>query len=106
MEENPLLSVQGQLLMSGITVWLIQRLKLARSMPWVNQNSEGICRALSVGAAVLTSAGFTFAARPAWARPRPYEPPLPFLAIAPISKHGGRRRTGLNPSQQRIMTPC
>lgn len=60
MDQNILLSVQGQVVLSAVTVWMIQRLKMAQSLPWIHQGAELLCRVISMAVAALSAAGLTF----------------------------------------------
>ena len=42
-----------------VVVWIIQRLKLAKSMSWINDATPKVTKIVSVAAATLTSAGMS-----------------------------------------------
>lgn len=57
MEQNLMLT---QLTASGIVVWIMQKLKGAKSVPQVNDGSDTINRVLALIFATLAAAGITY----------------------------------------------
>lgn len=60
-EPSTFSSIEGQVVVSTIAVWVIQKLKASSLVPFIHQGTPGSNKFLSVALASMASAGFTVA---------------------------------------------